>query len=124
MGLHERVPINRRARRLDLDTRAVVRDPRGRTTHGKVVDITSHGCQIELGSGDLRPGQFVSLQMGTLESWLGIVRWGGDKIYGIEFANQLYGPVVEHLVHQNPSLNAIRTAARTGFLPPRRSLRR
>lgn len=79
-----------------------MRNVYGVKASGRVIDVSSHGCQVELRSGYLREGQFVSIRIASLEPWVGIVRWGDLKTYGIEFSNPLYGPIVDHLAKNHP----------------------
>lgn len=95
-------PSRRRIQRLGVQTGAAVRNVYGVAASGTVVDVSEHGCQVELRSGYLREGQFVSIRIGGLEPWVGVVRWGDHKSYGIEFAHPLYGPIVEHLAEKHP----------------------
>ena len=92
----------RRSERLDAQTDAVVRNVFGARSVGKVIDVSAHGCQIELHSGELRFGQFVSLRVGKLEPWIGMVRRAEAKVYGIEFAQSVCEPVVELLASKHP----------------------
>jgi hypothetical protein len=95
-------PSRRRVERQELSTGAAVRNVFGVKTTGRVIDVSQHGCQIELRSGYLREGQFVSIRIGGLEPWVGIVRWGDLKSYGIEFSHPLYAPIVDHLALNHP----------------------
>lgn len=92
----------RRAKRLGVKTEAVVRNIFGGRSVGRVIDVSSHGCQIELCSGQLRIGQLVSLKLGKLEPWVGMVRWGETGVFGIEFVKALQEPVVDHLAREHP----------------------
>ena len=98
----ETEPSRRRSKRLDVQTDAVVQNVFGARSIGKVIDVSTHGCQIELHSGELRFGQFVSLRVGKLEPWIGMVRRADAKVYGIEFAQSVCEPVVELLASKHP----------------------
>ena len=87
----------RRATRHCVEKDAVVRNVFGARAVGRVSDISRHGCQVELGSGHLRVGQFVSLSIGKLDPWIGMVRWGDLNVFGIEFAASLNEQVVDQL---------------------------
>ena len=97
-------PSRRRSERHDVETDAVVRNVFGASSIGKVIDVSAHGCQIELRSGELRFGQFVSLRVGKLEPWIGMVRRAEAKVYGIEFAQSVCEPVVELLAREHPMI--------------------
>lgn len=98
----EAKPSRRRSSRRDVQTDAVVRNVFGARSIGKVIDVSAHGCQIELRSGELRFGQFVSLRIGNLEPWVGMVRRCDSSAYGIEFAQSLHEQVVEQLAGKHP----------------------
>lgn len=98
----ETEPSRRRSKRLDVQTDAVVQNVFGDRSIGKVIDVSAHGCQVELLSGQLRFGQFVSLRVGKLEPWTGMVRRADANIYGIEFAQSVREPVVELLASKQP----------------------
>jgi hypothetical protein len=92
----------RRDTRHGICTDAAVRNVFGVRASGTMTDVSPHGCQIQIRSGYLREGQFVSIRINGLEPWVGVVRWGDFKNYGIEFSTPLYGPIVEHLAKSNP----------------------
>lgn len=92
----------RRAKRLGITTDAAVRNIFGVRSTGKVIDVSPHGCQIELRAGPLRIGQFVSLRVGKLEPWVGMVRWGECEVFGIEFVKALEKPVIDRLAREHP----------------------
>jgi hypothetical protein len=92
----------RRDARRGICTDAAVRNSSGVRASGTMTDVSPHGCQIQIRSGYLSVGQFVSVRISGLEPWVGIVRWGDFKNYGIEFSTPLYGPIVEHLANTNP----------------------
>lgn len=98
----EAKPSRRRSSRRDVQTDAFVRNVFGARSIGKVIDVSAHGCQIELRSGELRFGQFVSLRIGNLEPWVGMVRRCDSSAYGIEFAQSLHEQVVEQLAGKHP----------------------
>lgn len=98
----ETEPSRRRSKRLDVQTDAVVQNVFGARSIGKVIDVSAHGCQVELRSGQLRFGQFVSLRVGKLEPWIGMVRRADANVYGIEFAQSVCEPVVELLASEQP----------------------
>lgn len=56
---------------------------------GTMIDVSELGFQVELRSGYLRDGRFVSIRIGGIEPWVGIVRWGDLNTYGIEFSDPL-----------------------------------
>ena len=101
-GDEEAKPSRRRSKRLDVQTDAVVSNVFGASSIGKVIDVSAHGCQIELRSGELRFGQFVSLRVGKLEPWIEMVRRADANVYGIEFAQSVCEPVIELLASKQP----------------------
>ena len=90
---HER----RRAARIALSLAASLRE-RGRTAVSvSLVDLSTHGCRIELGS-DLEAGSWVWLKLPGLEARYSRIAWCRGCFAGVEFEVPLHEAVVDCLV--------------------------
>ena len=90
---HER----RRVTRIALSLAASLRE-RGRTAVAvSLVDLSTHGCRIELGS-DLEPGSWVWLKLPGLEARYSRIAWCRGCFAGVEFEVPLHDAVVDCMV--------------------------
>lgn len=48
-------------------------------------DISAHGCNIRTDAEWMKPGKFVTLQLGKSRQIPAIVRWSRDSVSGLEF---------------------------------------
>jgi hypothetical protein len=90
---HER----RRAPRIALSLAASLRE-RGRTAVSvSLVDLSTHGCRIELTS-DLEPGAWIWLKLPGLEARYSRIAWCRGCFAGVEFEVPLHEAVVDCMV--------------------------
>jgi hypothetical protein len=90
-------PERRRAPRLATSLAGSLRE-RGRPAFSvELVDLSTHGCRIEL-SSDLQPGAWVWLKLPGLEPRYSRVAWCRGCFAGIEFEVPLHEAVVDCLV--------------------------
>lgn len=97
------VDLRREARRA-VETEAVIRNNHHSRIGGAVIDISEHGCRIELDVGAAQPGQFVTIKLEGFESWSGVVRWLEGTQIGVEFARGLHPAVVDHLARTHAAV--------------------
>lgn len=90
---------NRRDPRHVVETEAVIRNSRQTRIGGAVIDISEHGCRIELSTGAAQPGQIVTIRLDGFESWSGVVRWAAGTQIGVEFERGLHPAIVDHIAH-------------------------
>ena len=90
---HER----RRAPRLAISLAASVRERSRPAFSVTMVDLSTHGCRIELMS-DLEPGSWVWLKLPGLEARYSRIAWCRGCFAGIEFEVPLHEAVVDCLV--------------------------
>ena len=90
-------PERRRAERAALRLNATMREAgRGRVT-ARVIDISTHGCRIEAGSG-ASVETWLWLSIAGLETQYCRVVWRFQEFAGLEFATPLSEPVLERLL--------------------------
>lgn len=90
-------PDRRRAERAALRLNATMREAgRGRVT-ARVIDISTHGCRIEAGSG-ASVETWLWLSIAGLETQYCRVVWRCQEFAGLEFATPLSEPVLERLL--------------------------
>ncbi len=89
-------PERRRAPRVALNVPATMRE-RGRPGFPvRLVDLSTHGCRLELASG-VPAGAPVWLKLGGLDSIYSRVVWSRDGFAGLAFETPLHEAVVERL---------------------------
>lgn len=93
----EREPVERQSERKAFDAEAVIRNNRHTRIGGRLIDISEHGCKIDLFAGSAEPGNFVTIKLEGMESWAGQVRWSQDSVVGVLFQRPLHPAIVEHL---------------------------
>jgi hypothetical protein len=87
----------RREPRIALSLAASLRE-RGRTAVSvSLVDLSAHGCRIELGS-DVEAGSWVWLKLPGLEARYSRIAWCRGCFAGVEFEVPLHDAVVDCLV--------------------------
>ena len=96
-------PDRRRAERAALRLNATMREAgRGRVT-ARVIDISTHGCRIEAGSG-ASVETWLWLSIAGLETQYCRVVWRCQEFAGLEFATPLAEPVLERLLQDTKQL--------------------
>ena len=96
-------PDRRRAERAALRLNATMRETgRGRVT-ARVIDISTHGCRIEAGSG-ASVETWLWLSIAGLETQYCRVVWRCQEFAGLEFATPLAEAVLERLLHDQKQL--------------------
>ena len=90
-------PDRRRSERAALRLNATMREAgRGRVT-ARVIDISTHGCRIEAGSG-ASVETWLWLSIAGLETQYCRVVWRCQEFAGLEFATPLSEPVLDRLL--------------------------
>ena len=90
-------PDRRRSERAALRLNATMREAgRGRVT-ARVIDISTHGCRIEAGSG-ASVETWLWLSIAGLETQFCRVVWRCQEFAGLEFATPLSEPVLDRLL--------------------------
>jgi len=93
----------RRSERAALRLNATMREAgRGRVT-ARVIDISTHGCRIEAGSG-ATVETWLWLSIAGLETQYCRVVWRYQEFAGLEFATPLSEPVLDRLLHEQKQL--------------------
>lgn len=92
-----RILVERKDPRRKLDAKAIIRNTLQGRIGGKVLDISEHGCKLELGNEQGTPGDNVTIKLDGLESWPGVIRWVNGRTVGVQFQWPLHTSVVEHL---------------------------
>ncbi len=96
-------PDRRRAERAALRLNATMREAgRGRVT-ARVIDISTHGCRIEAGSG-ASVETWLWLSIAGLETQYCRVVWRCQEFAGLEFATPLSEPVLDRLLQDTKQL--------------------
>ena len=96
-------PDRRRAERAALRLNATMREAgRGRVT-ARVIDISTHGCRIEAGSG-ASVETWLWLSIAGLETQYCRVVWRCQEFAGLEFATPLAEPVLDRLLQDTKQL--------------------
>lgn len=60
-----------------------------------LADLSSHGCCLDIVSGEVRPGAIVGLPLGGKNVLRAIVRWVRDDQAGLEFFQAIPSDLVE-----------------------------
>jgi hypothetical protein len=96
-------PDRRRAERAALRLNATMREAgRGRVT-ARVIDISTHGCRIEAGSG-ASVETWLWLSIAGLETQYCRVVWRCQEFAGLEFATPLSEAVLDRLLQDTKQL--------------------
>jgi len=96
-------PERRRAPRMALRLNASIREPGRSRTAAKLIDISSHGCRVEVTSGASHD-TWVMLTIAGLETQYCRVVWRCHEFAGIEFATPLADAVLERLLADQQQL--------------------
>lgn len=89
----ERAPDRRSLRKV-----VEIRYKAGVVLRGLITDVSENGCRIETPFFRRDVGQLIYVKIDCLEPWPGLIRWTSVGAIGVEFLQQLYPPVVDHLV--------------------------
>jgi PilZ domain len=99
-----RVLLERIDPRRPIKTEALIRNVTQGRIGGQLLDISEHGCKIDLFDTSASPGQIVTIKLDNMESWTGHVRWVKERIIGVEFDRALHSAVVDHLSRSRMSI--------------------
>lgn len=99
-----RVLIERKNPRRPINTAALIRSISQGRIGGQLLDISEHGCKIDLFNTSVALGQIVTIKLDNMESWTGHVRWVNERIVGVEFDHALHSAVVDHLSRSRMSV--------------------
>ena len=75
----------RREPRHPVRAKGYVQSSRGDRAEACVVDVSSHGCAIQVEAAWLRPGSFVAVRIGEHPPLRAIIRWVRGGGAGMEF---------------------------------------
>jgi hypothetical protein len=81
-------PDRRRAPRMAIRLNASIREPGRSRTGARLIDISTHGCRVEITSGASQD-TWVMLSIAGLETQYCRVVWRCHEFAGIEFATPL-----------------------------------
>lgn len=87
----------RKEQRLDIGAWGRYRTGRGIARDVKIIDVNAKGCRFYDKFGALRPEATLTIKIGNIGPLLSHVRWVEGAKVGIEFAEPLYGAVLEHI---------------------------
>jgi hypothetical protein len=74
---------------------------RGRSrTAVEVVDLSTHGCRIEV-SGPLVTGQRTWISLPTLQGWEARIVWAEGGVAGLDFVQPLHPAVADLIVRRS-----------------------
>ena len=96
-------PERRRAPRAALRLSATIREPGHSRTGVRIIDISTHGCQIEATSG-ASADTWVLLSIAGIETQYCRIVWRINEFAGLEFSSPIAEPVLERLL-QNHQLS-------------------
>ncbi|WP_028969396.1 PilZ domain-containing protein [Sphingomonas sp. URHD0057] len=94
----------RRAPRMAIRLNASIREPGRSRTGAKLIDISMHGCRVEITSGASQD-TWVMLSIAGLETQYCRVVWRCHEFAGIEFATPLAEAVLERLLQDQQELS-------------------
>ena len=63
----------------------------------EVLDLSEHGCRFFDRFGTLKIGAEISVRIGSIGPIVSNVRWSNNSVVGVEFAEPIYGPVMEFI---------------------------
>lgn len=93
----------RRAQRNALHLDASVREPGRSRVAARLIDISVHGCRIEVTPG-VSPESWLLLTIAGLETQYCRVVWSCHEFAGVEFATPLAEPVLDRLLQDQKEL--------------------
>ncbi len=93
-------PERRRALRAALSLRASIREPGRGRTGVRIIDLSTHGCQIEATSG-ASADTWVLLSIAGIETQYCRIVWRINEFAGLEFATPIAEPVLERLLQDH-----------------------
>ena len=96
----------RRAPRTALRLSASVREPGRSRSAARLIDISTHGCRVEITSGASQD-TWVMLTIAGLETQYCRVVWRCHEFAGIEFATPLAEAVLERLLQDHSQLSEV-----------------
>jgi hypothetical protein len=77
-----------RDNRSSVIIRAAVRTASGQPVERRIRNLSSAGACVEH-SGDLAPGDVISLEMGSLKNLQAEVIWSREKVAGVNFSHRI-----------------------------------
>lgn len=98
----EKIQTKRRSLRAEVGIGANCRTDTGRRAFMAMIDLTAAGCCVFGREVVLTVGQKVTLNPDCLAPIRGTVRWSRGSLAGLEFENELYPAVFEHLARTHP----------------------
>ncbi len=90
----------RRAPRAALRLSASIREPGRSRTGVRIIDMSTHGCQIEASTA-ASPDSWVLLSIAGIETQYCRIVWRINEFAGLEFANPIAAPVLERLLQDH-----------------------
>ena len=84
--------------RISVDAKASLFVSYKDKTAGRLFDLSTHGCCMELSFGKFAVGDQVWLKIDPIEPWRGTVRWTDGKLVGVEFERPFYPAVFDQIV--------------------------
>ncbi len=96
LGQHER----RRAPRAALRLSASIREPGRGRTGVRIIDLSTHGCQIEATAG-ASADTWVLLSIAGIETQYCRIVWRINEFAGLEFSAPIAEPVLERLLQDH-----------------------
>ena len=93
-------PERRRALRAALRLTASIREPGRSRTGVRIIDISTHGCQLEATTG-ASVDNWVLLSIAGIETQYCRIVWRINEFAGLEFATPIAEPVLERLLQDH-----------------------
>jgi hypothetical protein len=93
----DRQPERRRAPRIALRLSASIREPGRSRTGVRIIDMSTHGCQIEATSG-ASADTWVLLSIAGIDTQYCRIAWRINEFAGLEFATPIAQPVLDRLL--------------------------
>lgn len=90
-------PERRRAPRAALRLNASIREPGRSRTGVRIIDISTHGCQIDATTG-ASPNTWVLLSIAGIETQYSRVVWRINEFAGLEFVTPIAEAALERLL--------------------------
>lgn len=90
----------RRAPRASLRLSASIREPGRSRTGVRIIDMSTHGCQIEATAAGA-PETWVLLSIAGIETQYCRIVWRINEFAGLEFATPIAEPVLERLLQDH-----------------------
>ncbi len=98
-------PDRRRAPRTALRLSATIREPGRSRTGVRIIDMSTHGCQIEATQG-ASPDTWVLLSIAGIETQYCRIVWRINEFAGLEFAAPISPAVLDRLLQDQPLTEA------------------